>query len=180
MDDLLSAMVSWLKGSTVSQTVFACVYTHRPAAIKDPLLHAFIVNFLRLCNELHHTILSANTYHEEDFNPSLFGFDFLNGVTNAQALSLLSEAESLLTKQLLKGLAETVFAAISTRLQFIRGLLQAMEVSTKMVVPTPEADACAPNVSCPALLLWSVRLSILVSSGEFMFLFYFLQCSRAV
>ena len=48
MDDLVGALVSWLKGHSLVQTVFSCVYLHDVERIHDLSLKAFCVGLLKI------------------------------------------------------------------------------------------------------------------------------------
>ena len=37
-DDLLALLAHWLKGNSLAQTLFTCLYLHKPSLIADPAL----------------------------------------------------------------------------------------------------------------------------------------------
>ena len=50
MDRMLACEMTWQGGSALAQTVFTCLYCHRPAAIEDPVLRLYCEATLKCCD----------------------------------------------------------------------------------------------------------------------------------
>jgi hypothetical protein len=49
VDRLLCLLVAWLKGNSVVQTLFTCLYLHDVDAVADPVLRPFCTAVLKVC-----------------------------------------------------------------------------------------------------------------------------------
>jgi hypothetical protein len=50
MDRMLACEMTWQGGSALAQTVFTCLYCHRPDAIEDPVLRLYCEAMLKCCD----------------------------------------------------------------------------------------------------------------------------------
>lgn len=41
MDGIFACIVSWLEGHSLAQTLFTCLYLHKPHSIEDKMLRSF-------------------------------------------------------------------------------------------------------------------------------------------
>lgn len=48
IDSMYACLVSWLEGHSLAQTLFTCLYLHKPIEIADKTLRAFCCAMLRL------------------------------------------------------------------------------------------------------------------------------------
>lgn len=154
MDRLLTFECMWLHGDPISQTLFTCLYLHRPFLVcDDPFLSPFIFALLRRCHALRALIVESDIYEDEDFSRYMFFMDFalkaekdvFSEITEAENL-LLAREKALKTKTLTdyKPLQEDAnleaefVQALLARIRFSRSWLQTHIHLPKRSVPNAQ------------------------------------------
>lgn len=56
-DSLLACLVSWLEGHSAAQTLFTCLYLHKPHEIQDRPLRAYCLAIRKLILKMRNIIL---------------------------------------------------------------------------------------------------------------------------
>eukprot|EP00002_Diphylleia_rotans_P018664 TRINITY_DN3612_c0_g1_i3.p1 TRINITY_DN3612_c0_g1~~TRINITY_DN3612_c0_g1_i3.p1 ORF type:complete len:628 (-),score=113.17 TRINITY_DN3612_c0_g1_i3:516-2399(-) len=102
MDELISLEVAWLDGLPVVQTIFTCLYMHKPSIIQNKHLRVYCDALLKSCEQYKNMISLAQVYHDEDFLGHTFGFAFgevklaeMSGILNSLEDEDLAELKRL-------------------------------------------------------------------------------------
>eukprot|EP01134_Creolimax_fragrantissima_P000844 CFRG0844T1 len=67
MDETFARLCTWLKGDNLAQTLYECVYLHRPGILIDRPLMVFFSGMERCIAMIHGIVQKSGIYHEEDF-----------------------------------------------------------------------------------------------------------------
>eukprot|EP00898_Chlorokybus_atmophyticus_P008315 jgi/Chlat1/8485/Chrsp80S07932 len=101
MDELLSCEATWHQGHSLAQTVYTCLYMHRPELTSPNLyLHAYCCAVRTACNTVCAAMNRARVHEEEDFATHTFGLPVDPGGTDAKTAAFLDLAEKQLTRLL--------------------------------------------------------------------------------
>lgn len=126
-DHLLMYYLLWLEGHTIVQTFLCCLYLHDLEAFVKPipLFAAFADAFFMTCRQARGAILRAGVYDDEDFLPSMFGFDL-----EVCAFSAVpKEIKERIDKECkpLRSSKSQAAKAVQWRLEFIAEYMMALE-----------------------------------------------------
>eukprot|EP00088_Acartia_fossae_P044709 TRINITY_DN4761_c0_g1_i1.p1 TRINITY_DN4761_c0_g1~~TRINITY_DN4761_c0_g1_i1.p1 ORF type:complete len:760 (+),score=180.75 TRINITY_DN4761_c0_g1_i1:119-2281(+) len=134
MDESLTALVVWLEGHSLVQTVFTNLYTHKPDLIRDEPMQCFTTAYLRIVEVVRKIILEAGVSEEEDHQPTLYGFKMPGNVTYTHTDQNMHKHE-LSISQKLKSIEESfpengehkeLNKAVNLRLTFVRYFLNGL------------------------------------------------------
>lgn len=84
-DGTLCAIVTWIEGSSMAQTVFANLYLHNPFLVEHRALKAYLVASLKLVDKIRELIGQINVYEEEHFQSMTYGFQLADQVSSFRA-----------------------------------------------------------------------------------------------
>lgn len=93
IDELMSLEMSWIAGNLLCQTLFTCIYLHRPYKLKSPLLRSYIILLLKTADLIRREVTKAQLFDEEDFTTDTMGLSLCEEVQEHEALSGLLQAE---------------------------------------------------------------------------------------
>lgn len=97
-DGTFCAIITWIEGSSMAQTVFANLYLHNPSLVEHRILKAFLIASLKLVDKIRELIGQTNVYEEEHFQSVTYGFQLADDVSSLRATGMLKEAEDELSK----------------------------------------------------------------------------------
>ncbi|KNC80166.1 hypothetical protein SARC_07468 [Sphaeroforma arctica JP610] len=120
MDEAYAHLVTWLKGHSLAQTVYECVYLHRPSMLQDEVLATFFVSFERVIVMILEIVQQASIYHEEDFQ--VRNITLQSDPLNPDQIPSFPEAfQNLLNlaTQMVSRPDEDVDSSVSCRLSFL-------------------------------------------------------------
>merc|ERR1740128_287671 len=127
MDESLCALVVWLEGHSLVQTVFTNLYTHNPDKIQNASLQSGIYCLLKLVGIIKNLISRAGVYEEEDHQPLIYGFRLYSGeLHNVSQLLKDAEEDNLKTARNLRAKGEqgeenaSCHVALASRLKYLR------------------------------------------------------------
>lgn len=80
-DSTLCALVSWIEGGSIAQTIFANLYLHNPFILEHRVLKAFCVGMLKLVDNIRAMVTQTSVYEEEHFQSMTYGFQLAETVT---------------------------------------------------------------------------------------------------
>lgn len=140
MDELITNFALYLRGNSLAQTLFSCLYLHDPSLVKHTVLQAFCYGMLKTAYAARQIIYRAQAYHEEDFNPMTYLFPFCEERTPAWLREQLTSAreEIVVSLEALKGkdmsdearsAEDALLNAMLDRLQLIGALYDTLELS---------------------------------------------------
>eukprot|EP01135_Chromosphaera_perkinsii_P005748 Nk52_evm48s359 gene=Nk52_evmTU48s359 len=98
MDHICSREVSWLMGNTMVQTLFTCLYLHRPSVIGDDVLRVYCLAVLMSSELMRMIVMRADVADEEDFVTVTHGFGFGIEVDEREVVEMLESCEDNLAK----------------------------------------------------------------------------------
>ncbi|PWN47148.1 Mak10-domain-containing protein [Violaceomyces palustris] len=145
MDRLLACEVAFQRGSTLSQTLYTCLYFHSTNALneKDPkflsrvessppyqlttkVLRSYILATTKVCETIWKEMIKQNIYDGEDFAGDKSGLSLLEGMEAGYAINQLDEAIQWLSQ------TETINArwkeSLKARISFKKNLLQSLSL----------------------------------------------------
>ncbi|KAL1513405.1 hypothetical protein ABEB36_002825 [Hypothenemus hampei] len=131
VDGTLARLVSWLEGHSLAQTVFTCLYLHRPYAPQDRALKVFCLAVYKLLDVIKDLLHKAEVYEEEDFQPMQYGFHLNPDISEQRMIGMLREVEEELHRKVRNKQAERETQAIFARIKFIRIFLQVLNTLRK-------------------------------------------------
>uniref|UniRef100_A0AAY4BH57 N-alpha-acetyltransferase 35, NatC auxiliary subunit n=1 Tax=Denticeps clupeoides TaxID=299321 RepID=A0AAY4BH57_9TELE len=106
MDTCFCCVITWLEGHSLAQTVFTCLYVHNPDLILDPVLKAFALGVLKVCDIAREKVNKAAVFEEtgcrvlqEDFQAMTYGFKMANNVTDLRVTGMLKDVEDELQRR---------------------------------------------------------------------------------
>ncbi|MFH4974108.1 hypothetical protein AB6A40_000817 [Gnathostoma spinigerum] len=135
MDALMSALVSWLEGNSLAQTLLTCVCLHNVEAISDPVLLAFCRAIQGLTLSFTCIVQTAAVYEEEDFNFYSHGF---SPVSLHDLVDSLKTAQALLQNKRRKKKEDVIIDALSSRLSFVHLIL--LSIHSLVALPSHPVD----------------------------------------
>ena len=62
MDRILACELSYHGGSALPQTIYTCLYMHKPEAITDPVLRSYVLCTLKCCHTVKRAVTRAEIY----------------------------------------------------------------------------------------------------------------------
>jgi hypothetical protein len=68
VDKLICLFVAWLKGNSLLQTVFTCLYLHDVDEVSDPRLGAVCTAVLKAVEHVTEVVNRSDVWEEEDFS----------------------------------------------------------------------------------------------------------------
>ncbi|GBG79261.1 hypothetical protein CBR_g29413 [Chara braunii] len=100
MDYVLACEATWHNGHSLAQTVFTCLYLHKPErTVSNPLLHAYCRAVRATCVLLRNWVCRAGIPEEEDFATHTFGLP-LDVEGDGRCMSGINVVEEQLSRQL--------------------------------------------------------------------------------
>ncbi|KAI9209603.1 Mak10 subunit, NatC N-terminal acetyltransferase-domain-containing protein [Polychytrium aggregatum] len=93
MDELLAREMSWIAGHMLCQTVYTCVFVHRPLSIRSRSLKPYVVSVLKTIRLINTDIIGRFLYDDEDFSADTAGFPLCEEVSAERLLESLKQAE---------------------------------------------------------------------------------------
>ncbi|XP_026463560.1 N-alpha-acetyltransferase 35, NatC auxiliary subunit isoform X2 [Ctenocephalides felis] len=126
MDHCLCCLVSWLEGHSLAQTLFTCLYMHRPHEIQDKHLKAFCITLYKVLELIKDFVNRANVCEEEDFQPMSYGYKLHPEIPEQKVMILLKESEEDLLKIVRTSTEAESTWALHARMKFIRLLYQSL------------------------------------------------------
>ncbi|XP_030757541.1 N-alpha-acetyltransferase 35, NatC auxiliary subunit [Sitophilus oryzae] len=131
IDGTLARLASWLEGHSLAQTVFTCLYLHRPYASQDHVLKVFCLAVYKLLDVIKDLLHKALVYEEEDFQPMQYGFHLNPDISEQRMIGMLREVEEELHRKSRNKQSEPETQAIFARIKFIRIFLQVLNTLRK-------------------------------------------------
>lgn len=95
-DEAISCMATWLKGHTLAQTLFTCLYLLDVEQCESLFLRAFTVTIVKIAEYLREIIAKGGVYTEEDQQIICVGFNMLNSYSDESVLATLKTAKERL------------------------------------------------------------------------------------
>ncbi|KAI8805569.1 Mak10 subunit, NatC N-terminal acetyltransferase-domain-containing protein [Cladochytrium replicatum] len=99
-DQLLALEMTWISGHMLSQTLFCCIYLHRPEEVQCKLLRWLLDAVLKSASLARGAILKSSIHEEEDFCPDTFDFSLYDDpkvgsiLVTSDVVARLEEAET--------------------------------------------------------------------------------------
>ncbi|KAJ3045324.1 hypothetical protein HK097_001221 [Rhizophlyctis rosea] len=106
MDELLSREMSWIAGHVLCQTLFTCVYLHRPEEVSNSILKAYLVGIVRSASIIRSEVLKASIFKEEDFCVDTYGFSLFEEIPVNDVTHQLLQTEDRLVDWIRKAKAK--------------------------------------------------------------------------
>lgn len=100
MDRIMAMELTWQSGCALAQTVFTCLYMHRPELIQHPALKAYCECVLKTCSVVKRAVSRAEVFEEEDFSTNTGGFKLLEGSGDQEVTSEMTDAEQAVEKKM--------------------------------------------------------------------------------
>jgi len=174
LDESLCALVAWLEGHSLVQTVFTNLYSHNPDKIQNASLQSGIYCLLKLVGIIKNLISRAGVYEEEDHQPLIYGFRLYSGeLQNITQLLKDAEEDNLKTARNLRAKGEQgeedagCHVALASRLKYLRLLYLGLSA-----IERGENSECFRNLTASRelipSLLETVKLGRSPESGKHM------------
>ncbi|XP_050302487.1 N-alpha-acetyltransferase 35, NatC auxiliary subunit isoform X2 [Anthonomus grandis grandis] len=168
IDGTLARLVSWLEGHSLAQTVFTCLYLHRPYAPQDRALKVFCLAVYKLLDVIKDLIHKAMVYEEEDFQPMQYGFHLTPDISEQRMVGMLREVEEELhrksrNKQSEVGNSEA--QAIFARIKFVRIFLQVLNSLRKEDQQQNSLNDCQRLLSSGIEMLQTMKDTVYLGVG---------------
>eukprot|EP00281_Chroomonas_sp_CCMP1168_P015280 CAMPEP_0206213614 /NCGR_PEP_ID=MMETSP0047_2-20121206/1217_1 /ASSEMBLY_ACC=CAM_ASM_000192 /TAXON_ID=195065 /ORGANISM="Chroomonas mesostigmatica_cf, Strain CCMP1168" /LENGTH=757 /DNA_ID=CAMNT_0053635777 /DNA_START=358 /DNA_END=2631 /DNA_ORIENTATION=+ len=126
MDRIMARELTWQSGCALAQTVFTCLYMHRPEEIKHSPLRAYCQCVLKTCSAVKRSVARAEVFEEEDFSTNTGGFGLLEELGDSEVTSDMTACEEAVSKEIKAAEAEAPevkwLQAIVARMRLRRAL----------------------------------------------------------
>ncbi|KAJ1557658.1 N-alpha-acetyltransferase 35 NatC auxiliary subunit, partial [Nowakowskiella sp. JEL0078] len=111
IDEIQALELTWLNGHLLSQTIFTCIYFHKPSEIQNPILRFYVLAVLKCTHLSRKEIMRASVFEDEDFCPDTFGFNLYEEEKEKDILKGLQQVENSLFHHL-KNIREKIHGNI--------------------------------------------------------------------
>lgn len=165
IDGTLARLVSWLEGHSLAQTVFTCLYLHRPYASQDRALKVFCLSVYKLLDVIKELLHKAMVYEEEDFQPMQYGFHLSPDISEQRMIGMLREVEEELHKKTRNKQGEPEMQAIFARIKFVRIYLQVLNTLRKEEQQQNSLNDCQRLLSSALEMLQVMKDTVGLGEG---------------
>ncbi|KAH1010452.1 hypothetical protein HUJ05_004747 [Dendroctonus ponderosae] len=166
IDGTLARLVSWLEGHSLAQTVFTCLYLHRPYAPQDRALKVFCLSVYKLLDVIKDLLHKAMVFEEEDFQPMQYGFHLNPDISEQRMIGMLREVEEELhRKSRNKQCEQPEIQAIFVRIKFVRIFLQALNTLRKEDQPSNSLNDCQRLLQSGVEMLQAMKETVQMGQG---------------
>lgn len=80
-DGSFCALISWIEGGSMAQTIFANLYLDNPFVIEHRVMKAFCISYLKLVDRIRDMVTQTSVYEEEHFQSMTYGFQLADTIT---------------------------------------------------------------------------------------------------
>ncbi|XP_066143702.1 N-alpha-acetyltransferase 35, NatC auxiliary subunit isoform X1 [Euwallacea fornicatus] len=165
IDGTLARLVSWLEGHSLAQTVFTCLYLHRPYAPQDRALKVFCLAVYKLLDVIKELLHKAMVFEEEDFQPMQYGFHLNPDISEQRMIGMLREVEEDLHKKARNKQGDPESQAIFARIKFVRILLQVLNSLRKEDQQQNSLNDCQRLLNSAMEMLQIIKDSVKLGEG---------------
>lgn len=123
-DELLACMATWLKGHTLAQTVFTCMYVLDPSQFENPILCGFAMATIRVVDMFRDVITRGRVCVEDEPHMICAGLNMRCAMEDSTVLSTLKLAQGRISAYTSETIKEDIKQALSSRIKFIESIFQ--------------------------------------------------------
>eukprot|EP00667_Euglena_gracilis_P003875 EG_transcript_3883 len=129
MDQLLAAEFTWFSGYALPQTLYTCIYVHRPALLCHDALSVYLKAILKACAVTCAAVNRADIREDEEFIPVIFTVDLCSEDSIPSILEEMEAvAQDLEVQAKQPGADAAVLKALLHRLQHRKYYLKALSL----------------------------------------------------